>query len=53
MKKMNRRASVSEGVANNNLRSRELITGMNRNKKSDDRVTSNKERGGGESSVKR
>jgi len=65
MKKMNRRASVSEGVANNNLRSRELITGMNRNKKSEDRlvmrrtpplevmITSDKKWGGGESSVKR
>jgi len=54
---VNRRASVSEGVTNNNLRSRELITGMNRNKESEDRlvmrrtpplevmITSKKERG--------
>jgi len=65
MKEVNRRASVSEGVTNNNLRSRELITGMNRNEKSEDRlvmrrtpplevmITSNKKWGGGESSVKR
>ena len=48
MKQVNRRASVSEGVTDNNLRSRELITGMNRNEKSEDRlvmITSNKERG--------
>jgi len=38
MKEVNRRASVSEGVTDNNLRSRELITGMNRNEKSEDRL---------------
>jgi len=54
---------VSEGVTNNNLRRRELITRMNRNKKSEDRlvmrrtppleamIASKKERGGCESSV--
>ena len=38
MEQVNRRASVSKGIVNNNLRRRELISGMNRQEKSDNRL---------------